>query len=571
VIAGSSLGAGNELTLYFGLGAATRANVAIRWPNGHQQIFTSVIGDQRYQLTYSAQGSSQLQPQSQTVARLIANDPVRINPGAFSLALVFVVVLSAGLGVLAVSVSAQPLGLRFWLASSIGLLGVLLVVVLSGGLQTQDSHLKTLMDQAGVRSPTNPTPPSAQLVKLGEALFWDPELSGNRDVSCATCHHPDKATGDNLSVSIGTGGQGLGEQRIRFEQRRDLIPRNAQPLFNLGYEEWQVLFWDGRVAGNQSAGFDTPASDRLPKGLDNLLAAQAMFPVTSRDEMRGLRGDVDIFGNPNELAKLVDYAARPIWKALMKRLLAIPAYVDLFNAAYPDVPTDQLGFQHAANAIAAYEIATFTFEDSPYDRYLQGDTTALSPEAKRGAILFYGEAGCATCHSGGLLTDQKFHNIAVPQIGDGKGREQPFDLGRARETGNDCDRYAFRTPPLRDVALTGPWMHDGAFATLEAAVRHHFNPTADLLTYDATQLSVLLQTKCENQPETLAAILATKTDSASEQVQLSDQDVQDLLSFLNALTAPSALHLENTVPTSVPSGLRVGGNIENNPIFQQGR
>jgi cytochrome c peroxidase len=75
----------------------------------------------------------------------------------------------------------------------------------------------------------------------------------------------------------------------------------------------------------------------------------------------------------------------------------------------------------------------------------------MSDEAKQGAILFYGKAGCATCHSTGLLTDQKFHNLAVPQIGDGKGREQPFDLGRARETGNDCDRYAFRTPPLRNV------------------------------------------------------------------------------------------------------------------------
>jgi cytochrome c peroxidase len=109
-------------------------------------------------------------------------------------------------------------------------------------------------------------------------------------------------------------------------------------------------------------------------------------------------------------------------------------------------------FQHAANAMAAYEIAVFTFEDDPFDRYIQGDKSALSDDAKQGALLFYGKAGCASCHSTGLLTDQKFHNIAVPQIGDGKGREQPFDLGRARETGNDCDRYAFRTPPLRNVA-----------------------------------------------------------------------------------------------------------------------
>ena len=104
---------------------------------------------------------------------------------------------------------------------------------------------------------------------------------------------------------------------------------------------------------------------------------------------------------------LVDYAARPIWAALMRRLTAIPGYVELFQAAYPDVPVDQLGFQHAANALAAYEIDFFTFEDSPFDRYIQGDESALSSEAVRGGLLFYGEAGCATCHTGGLLTDQQ--------------------------------------------------------------------------------------------------------------------------------------------------------------------
>jgi cytochrome c peroxidase len=426
-----------------------------------------------------------------------------------------------------------------------------------------DVQLAYLMDKANVKPPTNPKTPSSELVKLGEALFWDPELSGNRDISCATCHHPDLGTGDNLSVSIGTAGFGLGEQR-NMGTARELIPRNASPLFNLGYEEWNILFWDGRVSTDPVAGFHTPASDRLPSGLDSLLAAQAMFPVTSRDEMRGNRGDVDIFGQPNELAVIVDYKARPVWAGLMKRLLNIPGYVELFSAAYPKVPVEELGFQHAANALAAYEIAVFTFEDSPYDLFIQGDKTALSDKAKQGALLFYGEAGCAACHSTGLLTDQDFHNIAVPQIGDGKGKEQPFDLGRARETGNDCDRYAFRTPPLRDVAVTGPWMHDGAFTTLEATVRHHLNPTASLQNYDVTQLTALLQNACQDQPETLAAITKWYTPkNASEGVQLSDAEIQALLAFLESLTSPSALDLKHTIPASVPSGLQVGGNISN--------
>ena len=562
VMSGSSLGAGNELALYFGLGQAKSADLTIRWPDGTKQIFNGVTANGRYRLLYPQHGGTQLQPIFQKAAA--PQTPVQTD--ASPLIPIFIVILIACLGMLALHM--PQLGSRWILPGAVVLAGAIVLALTIG--QSQDARLLALMKQADVRPPTNPAPPSAELVKLGEALFWDPELSGNRDISCATCHHSLKATGDNLSLSIGTRGQGLGELRVKLEDKRDFIPRNAQPLFNLGYLEWEVLFWDGRVSGSFQAGFNTPASDRLPSGLDNLLAAQAMFPVTSRDEMRGDRGDQDIFGRTNELAMLPDYAARPIWKAIMKRLLAIPGYVELFHAAYPEASVESLGFEHAANALAAYENVIFTFEDSPYDRYLQGDLSALSPEAKRGAALFYGEAACATCHSGGLLTDQKFYNLAVPQLGDGKGREQPFDFGRARETGNDCDRYAFRTPPLRNVALTGPWMHNGAFASLEAAVRHHLAPAESLQTYDPQQLAIVLQDTCQNQPEVLNAILMTKSSFATEQTRLSDQDVQDLLAFLDSLTSPSALELEDTIPASVPSGLPVGGNLENILVGQQG-
>jgi cytochrome c peroxidase len=573
VINGSSVGAGNELVLYFGLGTATRAEVSVRWPDGRRQAFQSVAGDRRYRLRYPIAAETHLEPDVLGPA-LPATSFDRTSPNAVEKATAQAPMLLAllGLGLLAGVLLALRLSPatphRAVVPALIVLIGVGLVVLGVSALpdllpQSADARLRTLMDRAGVRPPTHPPQPSAELVKLGEALFWDPELSGNRDISCATCHHPLKGTGDNLSVSIGTGGVGLGEQRIRLEERRDFIPRNASPLFNLGYLEWEVLFWDGRASGTPAAGFDTPASDRLPAGLDNLLAAQAMFPVTSRDEMRGLRGDVDIFGRPNELAMLPDYAARPIWAALMKRLLAIPGYVELFRAAYPRVPLEELGFQHAANALAAYQSVTFTFEDSPFDRYLRGETDAFTEAQKRGALLFYGEAGCATCHSGGLLTDQKFHNLAVPQIGDGKGREQPFDFGRARETGNDCERYAFRTPPLRNVAISGPWMHNGAFTTLEAAVRHHLNPEASLRAYDPEQLAPALRETCQDAPEVLASILKTKSGNAAEHAALTEDEIRDLLAFLEALTSPSALNLSHTIPASVPSGLPVGGNIGN--------
>jgi len=524
VISGSSVMAGNDLTQYFGIGGERTADVHIRWPNGEEQVIQNVRADQRYKIQYG----------ETTLLTLPTNQVVKV--------------------------SGKP--------SFVDYLHSLKIADLQSLSYDPDTKLVYLMDQANVKPPTNPEQPTPELVKLGEALFWDPELSGNRDVACATCHHSNLGTGDNLSVSIGTNGSGLGELRD-MGTARELVPRNATPLFNLGYTEWTTLFWDGRVqtdtstslSTSPSTGFHTPASDRLPDGLDSVLAAQAMFPVTSRDEMRGYRGEVDIFGQPNELSAFVDYKSQSIWNALMARILAIPDYVELFKVAYPDVPTNKLGFQHAANAMAAYEIAAFTFEDSPFDRYIQGDQTALSDEAKQGALLFYGEAGCGSCHSTGLLTDQQFHNLAVPQIGDGKGREQPFDLGRARETGSDCDRYAFRTPPLRNVALTGPWMHDGAFTTLESTIRHHLDPIASLQNYDPDQLTVLLADKCQDQPEALADIEQWYAKNASAGVQLSDEQIHLLLVFLDSLTAPSALDLSHTIPASVPSGLPVGGNI----------
>jgi len=573
VINGVGLGGGSELALNFGLGAAETADLRIQWPDGRIQTMSNVAADYRYRLEYPLAGETTLQTLPQTAVATAAAP--FLNGVDWSTGLFLVLGLTlAGLGIWAFFDSTTR---RPWQLAALGGLGVVGLVALANGYLgmpvwqalSVDGRLQHLMAQANVQPPTNPSAPSAELVKLGQALFWDPELSGNRDTACATCHHPLAATGDDLSLSIGTGGVGLGTQRVKLEDLREFVPRNAQPLFNLGYAEWTTLFWDGRVSGDVQHGFDTPASNRLPAGLDNLLAAQALFPVTSRDEMRGLRGDKDIFGQVNELAAISDYTTRPVWDAIMQRLQAIPAYQPLFEAAFPDVPAAALDIQHVANAIGAYESVTFTFEDSPFDRYIQGDRSALNEQEKRGALLFYGDAACASCHSGGLLTDQQFYNLAVPQIGPGKGREQPFDLGRARETGSDCDRFAFRTPPLRNVAITGPWMHNGAFTSLEETVRHHLDPAAGLQAYDPQQLTAALQDTCQDQPEVLSAILASESASASDQIQLSAAEMQDLLAFLNALTSPRALDLADTIPATVPSGLPVGGNLTGGPTPQR--
>jgi cytochrome c peroxidase len=426
-----------------------------------------------------------------------------------------------------------------------------------------DQTLRRMLRASHVRLPDRGLPHGDAKVELGRALFFDWELSGNRDVACATCHHPLFATGDALSLSIGVGGDGLGVGVPPVLPRilgagRELIPRNAPELFNRGSVQWHSQFWDSRVEEARHGGFITPAGALLPAGLESVLAAQAMFPVTSRAEMRGNPGE-------NELADLADADLQGIWDGLMARLLDIPAYVTLFADAYPGVAPEDLGFQHAANAMAAFESVAYTFLDSPFDQYLENDSNnnALADDAKRGALLFYGKAGCANCHSGSLLTDQQHHNIGIPPLGPGKGPESPLDFGRARETGRLKDIYAFRTPPLRNVALTGPWMHNGAYTTLPGAVQHHLDAEQALLNYDSSQLDPTLLGEVVDDPDVIRDIAKRLDGRIRKKVDLSEDDFADLMAFLSSLTSPSvangALLLPEAFPRTVPSGLPVDG------------
>ena len=372
------------------------------------------------------------------------------------------------------------------------------------------------------------------------------------------CHHPALQAGDGLVLPIGVGGTGLGTTRSMGADR-ERIPRNSPEIFNRGAAEWHSMFWDSRVSGTVATGFDTPAEEKLPKGFDNILAVQAMFPVTSRDEMRGEIADYHNYGGENELALISNAAPQSIWRALMRRLLAIPEYVALFEEAYPDISSEELGFQHAANAIAAFEIEAFTFLDSPWDKYLAGERKAMSKSAKRGALLFYGKAGCVSCHSGSLMTDQEHHNIGIPQLGPGKVDESTLDVGRYAETGKMEDLFAFRTPPLRNVAITGPWMHNGAYAELESAIRHHLDPVGMLKNYDATQIPEELRHTYQNEEALVQRMLRTLDPKIGLKTgNLSRGEVRDLLVFLEALTEEGAERMqEEAIPKTVPSGLPV--------------
>ena len=175
--------------------------------------------------------------------------------------------------------------------------------------------------------------------------------------------------------------------------------------------------------------------------------------------------------------------------------------------------------------------------------------------------MFYGKAGCSSCHSGVFQTDHEFHAIAMPQIGPGKGHGAGGheDFGREAVTGNIEDRCAFRTPTLRNVALTGPWGHNGAFNTLEAVVQHHMDSVNSLRNYDRRQAVLPSRTDLDTldffvmDDPSLVDNIAGANELASE--ELNDKDVQYLIDFLNALTDPAALDLRADMPKEVPSGL----------------
>ena len=425
-----------------------------------------------------------------------------------------------------------------------------------GGASDLDTEVRAALAAATVTTLSQLPAKDPALVLLGQALMFDKELSGNRDVSCATCHNPETGTSDGLSLSIGTGGAGSAGSRV-LSAALQFTPRNSQELFNRGYAEFVTMFWDGRVFRAGNGDFQTPAGTQLPAGLSSALAAQAMFPVTTRVEMRGQTGDLDRFGAPNELAQFGDDERPAIWAALMNRLLAIPEYVSMFQAAYPAVAPGELGFQHAANAIAAFEVEAFTSVNSRLDGYLRGDDGALSEPEKRGALLFFGKAACGACHLGPHLTDQRFHSIGVPQVGPGMSPNEPQDRGVERVTAAATDRFRFRTPPLRNVELTGPWMHDGAYTTLEGAVLHYLNTATALRSYDASQLRGDLRASHVSNPSTLDAMAASIDSQVIAPLSLSDGEVADIMAFLRSLTDPGAFDLAATIPARVPSGLPV--------------
>jgi cytochrome c peroxidase len=257
---------------------------------------------------------------------------------------------------------------------------------------------------AGLDKITYPVdnPQTAAKVALGKQLFFDPRLSSDGKVSCASCHNPAKGWSNGEQFATGIDGLKGG--------------RNAPTILNTTYQMFQ--FWDGRSGS---------------------LEDQALGPIQ----------------NPIEMNTTLEQ--------LEQRLNAIPGYRAQFTKVFG---TEQIEAPNVGRAIAAYE-RTILSGDAPFDRYKAGDKKALSAAAQRGMDLFFGKAHCSACHSGPNFTDNAFHNIGIGM------HAKEADQGRRVVSKIEGDHGSFKTPGLRDIGRSAPYMHDGSEKTLVDVVSYY--------------------------------------------------------------------------------------------------
>lgn len=329
--------------------------------------------------------------------------------------------------------------------------------------QNEDEILEAYVNHFSIKALPQLPAPKSQLYQLGLKLFHEKQLSGKGNITCHACHAIAAFSGDNLPLAVGEGARGIGLNRQ--QDQGPILGRHTPPLYNLGYPDVQNLFWDGRVSRHYSGGWITPedglngarpALFTIAKTLDSLLAVQSLFPMATPDEMLGV---------DSKLSRL------QAWDAIMDRLLKgerAEEYQRLFKAAYPKVQYFNIG--HVANALAEWQRHNFLANNTLWDQYLRGNKNILSLRMKRGAILFHDRGGCFNCHTGPHLTTWGHQNILIPQVG--PGVKDGDDLGRGQ--------YQFRISPLRNVALTSPYMHSGVFKNMWEVIEHYNQPIPSL-------------------------------------------------------------------------------------------
>ncbi|WBA43318.1 cytochrome c peroxidase [Hymenobacter canadensis] len=322
-------------------------------------------------------------------------------------------------------------------------------------------------------APSTTERPTPAQVALGRQLFFDPVLSGNGGRSCASCHQPARAFTDGQARSVAFGGQGA-------------VARNAPTLLNAALQRTQ--FHDGRVSF-----------------LEDQAAA--------------------VLANPTEMHGSMAAAARLLTRS--------PAYRAAFARAFDTAPAAPVQEAQLKTALATY-LRSLVRLNSPFDRYLRGEATALSPAAQRGANVFLGKAKCATCHFLPLFNGtvppgfERTENEVLGTLAAPNRLRLDADPGRAGTTGIRWQEHAFKTPTLRNIALTAPYMHQGTYRTLAEVVEFY------------------------NQGGGAGRGLAVPNQTLPpDPLHLTPREKQDLLAFLHALTDTTGLHQET--PRRLPS------------------
>jgi cytochrome c peroxidase len=427
-----------------------------------------------------------------------------------------------------------------------------------------------------------------ELADLGRLLFFDTALSLHDDTSCASCHSPTNAWGDTQSIAIGVQSNAVVGARRTGPRNQRRSPSVVNSAFFPALM-WNARFWsESDDPFDNSKGFDLaqegPPLFMTPvEGVDHLLTAQAFVPPTSLSEMAGFTGtagtlgaEFDVFDDGLGTAvpdpDRGGFYGDPVREAVEDKLNDIPAYVDLFGDVFPDVARgDAIDYTLVARALAEFEL-TQVYADAPLDKFARGDTTAMTDAEKRGAVLFFGDAKCVSCHatagkSNEMFSDFMSHVVGVPQLGpkfglgtgnvvfDGAGENEDYGLEQASMVSDN--RYKFRTAPLRNAALSPAYFHNGSFTDLEEAIRHHldaydsardYSPVANGVDTDLTELGPI------------EPVLAKLDTRIANPPSLTEDEIADLVTFvgtglLDSGASPTALCAY--VPTAVPSGARV--------------
>lgn len=393
-----------------------------------------------------------------------------------------------------------------------------------------------------------------QLADLGRLAFHDSLLGLNDDNSCSGCHSAPLGFGDSQSIAIGIDNNNVvGPDRTgpRNQRRAPLLLNNVF---------YPALMWNSRfnsVNGNpfdNSAGFQFPLPEGFSlSGLPHLLTAQAFIPTTEKPEMAGFHPPVP---GTND----------GIRAAVVERLNANAEYRKLFGQNFAEVKSGApITYEMLAQAIAEFEF-TLVFADAPIDKFARGQKNALTDDEKYGALIFFGSGNCVSCHAvsgqaNEMFSDFRQHVAGIPQIApavgnvtfDGPGVNEDFGLEQV--TANASDRYAFRTSPLRNLALQPSFFHNGCFTSLEDAVRYHLDAIGSAPSYNPIAAGVDADLQGPQGP--IAPVLARLDPALATPVTLSTDEFRQLIAFLgNGLLDPKANphDLRKLIPARVPSG-----------------